>query len=61
MCWLLPNVNALLPSVSPFVTVKCMLRLPQGIRVLVYAMCWLLSGISVSVNAEWTCLATAKK
>ena len=48
MCWLLPIVNALLPCEAPFVTVKCVLRLLQGVSVLVYAMCWLLSGISVS-------------
>ena len=42
------------------VTVKCVLRLLQGVSVLVYAMCWLLSSTSVSVNAEWKCLATAK-
>ena len=60
MCWLLPIVNALLPCEAPFVTVKCVLRLLQGVSVLVYAMCWLLSGISVSVNAEWKCLVTTK-
>ena len=38
------------------VTVKCVLRLLQFVSVLVYAMCWL-----PSVNAEWKCLATAKK
>ena len=43
-----------------FVTVKCVLRLLQGVSVLVYAMCWLLSSRSVSVNAEWKCLVTAK-
>ena len=60
MCWLLPIANALLPFVSPFVTVKCVLRLLQGVSVLVYAMCWLLSSTSVSVNAEWKRLVTAK-
>ena len=42
------------------VTVKCVLRLLQGVSVLVYALGWLLSSTSVSVNAEWKCLATAK-
>ena len=60
MCWLLPIVNALIPCASQFVTVKCVLRLLQGVSVLVCAMCWLQSGISVSVNAEWKCLVTAK-
>ena len=43
-----------------FVTVRCVLRLLQGVSVLVYAMCWLLSSRSVSVNAEWKCLVTVK-
>ena len=42
------------------VTVKCVLRLLQGVSALVYAMCWLLSSTSVSVNAECKCLVTAK-
>ena len=44
-----------------FVTVECLLRLLQSVSLLVYAMCSLLLGISVSVNAEWKCLVTAKK